>query len=98
MDAYVEDNEAQRQALLEAGDHEAAMALPAAELAAGTHRRSNGWGFRVVNIDLVPPEFTERVVNAAKVQGVVDAQREKTSIPGIEVFENKPTLVTRGAK
>lgn len=96
MTGYRREQAAARQAALDSGDHETAMATRPAELPAGTHARSNGWGFKVVDASAVPREFL--CVDSARVQAVVDAQRERTSIPGIDVFEHEATLVTRGAK
>lgn len=93
--ALLDYERAAEQAKAEAlarGDHETAMAIAPATLPGGTHARKK-FCFRVVNPKLVPPEHW--IINAASVQAIVDRDREKTAIPGIEVYEDK-TLVTPG--
>jgi hypothetical protein len=95
MSDYMIAQNAQRAAALQAGDHTTAMAIAPAQLPAGSHTRRNGWSFRVTTPAAVPREFL--AVDAARVQAVVNEQREKTAIPGIEAFELEPTIVVRGA-
>lgn len=92
MLAYERTRESEKAQALASGDHATAMATEPVALPAGTHARTR-WAFRVVDFAQVPREFL--AVNAARVQTVVDAQREKTAIPGIEVYEDV-TLVTKG--
>lgn len=93
MRAYEQAQVQARAAALESGDHQTAMAIAPVEMPAGTHMRKR-WVFRVTDPAAVPREFL--AVDAARVQAVVNEQRERTSIPGIEVFEDA-TPVTRGS-
>lgn len=93
MGAYFAAQGAARTAALQAGDHATAMAIAPPTLPAGTHARPR-WLWRVTDPAAVPREFL--AVDAARVTAVVNDQREKTSIPGIEVYEDT-TLVTRGS-
>lgn len=95
MSTYVTARNAERAAALAAGDHGTAMAAAPAALPAGTSVRRS-WTFEVVDAAAVPAEFLITSIDAAKVQAVVNEQREKTAIPGIRAYEAE-TLVTRGS-
>lgn len=93
MSEYLASREAERTAALQSGDHDTAMSIAPPALPAGTHARRK-WLWRVTDPAAVPREFL--AVDAARVTAVVNDQREKTAIPGIEVYEDT-TLVTRGS-
>lgn len=92
MREYLAARDAERKVALQSGDHDTAMAIDPPELPQGTHARHR-WLWRVTDPAAVPREFL--AVDAARVTAVVNSQREKTAIPGIEVYEDV-TLVTRG--
>jgi hypothetical protein len=51
------------------------------------------WKFRIINADLIPNAF--KVVDERKIGGVVRALKDKTNIPGIEVYCDKAVAIRR---
>ena len=51
-----------------------------------SHTRTN-WKFRIVNVDLIPRFYL--IVDEKRIGQIVRANKDKTSIPGIEIYEEK---------
>lgn len=66
--------------------------LPSLPKLAGTAFRTN-WKFRIVNESLIPSEYW--IVDETKIGSVVRAMKEKSNIPGIEVYSEKIAVGTR---
>ena len=93
-----EEQEKKAQVLADAGLADMAEAVQAAEVEmpeavepirskpAGITERTY-WKFRVLNIEMIPTEYL--MVDTVKINKVVSAMKEKTTIPGIEVYSKK---------
>lgn len=68
-------------------------AIPEPVKAEGTHLRKE-FKWRVVDLAAVPREFL--ALDRAKIEAVFRIQREKTTIPGIEIYE-ETTVVSRAS-
>lgn len=78
-------NVAAFQALVSAG----AAATP---VAAGISYRDN-WKWRIVDASKIPTDYWTLVVDTEKVNEAVRQGKEKASIPGIEIYNEKITVV-----
>jgi hypothetical protein len=78
-------NVAAFQALVAAGS-------ASAPVAAGISYRDN-WKWRIVDFSKIPQEYLTLVVNSDKVNEAVKQGKEKASIPGIEIYNEKITVV-----
>lgn len=88
------------QASMRGDAHTAAAALRQASAAAIQKPESisfrQKWTYRVVDASLIPREYLMLVVNHDAIQAQVDLHKEKTSIPGIEVFAETSVASRRG--
>lgn len=83
ISTYVDAAQAAKVQALESGDHEAALAVATPELPTGVSTRVT-WKFQIKNPELVPSDF--RVIDLAKIQAVVNLNKDKTEIPGVHVY------------
>ncbi len=81
--AYVDGQAAAQVAALEAGKHEAALAVVQPELPSGVSTRTT-WRWSITNPGLVPREYW--VIDAAKIQAHVSTHKGQSTIPGVKVF------------
>ena len=80
---FIEAQQEAKLEALEAGNHEAGLAVLQPELPKGVSTRTT-WRFRIVNMDLIPREYW--VIDSAKVQAHVNAHKGQSAIPGIDVY------------
>ncbi len=90
---FVVAQEQARVAQLQAGNHEAALAIEPAVLPQGV-RTTTTWQFEIVDASKIPREFL--VPDAAAIQAHVAANKANSSIPGVRAFPN--TGVSAGSK
>ncbi len=80
---YVEAQQKAQVAALEAGQHEAALAVVQPTMPSGVSTRTI-WKFRYTNVELIPRKYW--VVDSAALQAEVNANKGNTAIPGIEAY------------
>lgn len=90
--------------LTESGDEEEAEAVLTAPIVApvfkprkvekpkGISYRDN-WKFRVVDPDKLPEKYWMRIMNGDMIEGEVKANKDKTNIPGVEVYNDRRQVV-----
>ncbi len=81
--AYVDAQAAAQTTALEAGQHETALAVVQPTMASGVSTRTV-WKWRITNENLIPREFW--VIDSAKVQAHVNANKGNSAIPGVEAY------------
>lgn len=81
--AFVAAQQQAQVAALQAGNHEAALAVTQPEMPKGVSTRTV-WKWRITNVDIIPREFW--VIDAAKVQTHVNAHKGQSAIPGVEAY------------
>ncbi len=80
---FVEAQQKAQVAALEAGQHEAALAIAQPTMPSGVSTRTI-WKFRYTNVDLIPRKYW--VIDSAALQAEVNANKGNTAIPGIEAY------------
>lgn len=85
---YVTEQERARLAALQAGDHEAGLAVEQPALPSGIQTRTT-WKFRVVDASKIPAVYQSTplwVLDMGGIQSIVSKQKSNCGIPGIEVY------------
>ncbi len=90
INTYTAEQQAEKVALLAAGDHTAALAMPETNLPKGVTQRTL-WRWEVEDATKVPRGFL--CVDANAVQAAVDKHHDSANIPGIKVFAVTSTAV-----
>ena len=81
--AFVDGQEAERVAQLQAGNHEAGLAVEPAAMPSGT-RTYTVWTFEVTDPNSIPREYL--VPDAAKIQAHVSMHKNQSAIPGVRAI------------